>query len=100
MQRKIQVSHLPNLEEFDKQKINNLLETHYDKLSRILAKEVSLEVHFKERHKEGKRKLYEIKSKAVSGSIVLNSGASDWDIEKTLITTLSALEKEASKTKK
>ena len=100
MHKKIKITHLPNVDSFEKQKLLELIYSHYNKLDSKLQGELTLGVHFKEIRKDGDRKLVETKIKATANGVSLNASSSEWEAEKSLRKVLQAIEKEAEKAKK
>lgn len=100
MNKKIKITHLPDVDSFEKQKLLELIYSHYNKLDSKLQGELALDVHFKEIRKDGDRKLVETKVKATANGVSLNASFSDWEAEKSLHRVLQSIEKEAEKVKK
>ena len=98
--KKIRITHLPDVDSFEKQKLLELIYSHYDKLNSKLPGELTLEVHFKEIRKDGSRKLVETKVKVLANGVSLNASFSEWEAEKSLHRVLQSIEKEAEKVKK
>lgn len=100
MNKKISITHLPNVDSFEKQKLLELIYSHYDKLNSKLQGELTLGVHFKEIRRDGERKLVETKVKVTANGVSLNASFNEWEAEKSLHKVLQAIEKEAEKVKK
>ena len=100
MNRKIKITHLPNVDVFEKQKLLELIYAHYNRLDSKLQGELTLGVHFKEIRKDGSRKLVETKVNAQANGVSLNASFSEWEAEKSLRKVLLAIEKEVEKVKK
>ncbi len=97
MERKLNISNLPDGHGIDKAAVMGLIERAYDKLNDRMHKELLMEVHFKEFHKSGNREEVETKVKAVVAGFQFNADARDWSAEKSVKSALEAIEKEAER---
>jgi len=97
--RIIQITKLPQADALKKQALVNSIEKAYDRLNNLLPGELTLEIHFRESRKHGKREQFEVKTNAVVEGISLHASFIDWDSEKALKKVLDSLEKEALKAK-
>ncbi|MCR4369370.1 MAG: hypothetical protein NUV67_05695 [archaeon] len=98
-EKKIQIVHLPSINEIDKQVMAGNIEHAYERLGIYIPGELVMEVHFKQSSSTGKRQLYEVHAHIRGIGKKFNAKFSDWDASKALNKTLAALEKEASKNK-
>lgn len=97
MERKINISSLPEGHGTDKSTLLSLIERFYDKLTVYAKGELLLEVHFKEFHKKGAREQVETKITATGPGFRLHAMAEEWGAEKSLKKALDAIEKEIKK---
>ena len=98
--KKIKITHLPEIDRFQKDAIYTQIEKTYSKINELLPGELAMEIHFKKIHQgTHKREIFEIKSGAAIAGFSFRSSFSDWDIEKALKHSLLALEKETIKAK-
>ncbi len=99
MERKIQVSGMPEGHGIDRAKVQGTIEKFYDKLGARLGDPMIMEVHFKEARTGGKREQIEAHVKVVvaGGKAVLVSKQIEWDVEKAVHAALSAVLKESEK---
>lgn len=96
-ERNIQIVDLPELDAIERERINNAILSHYDKLQSIINNRIRLIVHFKQHNVTGKRRKYGIHSRlSFSGSIVV-SNQSGWILVSTLQRALIELERAALK---
>ncbi len=95
--RKINISNLPEGHGIDKAILISLIEKAYDKMSQRMPGELLMEAHFKESHKQSKTGQVEVKLKAVVAGITLNTDSIEWGAEKALKGAIQAIEKEAEK---
>ncbi|HLC93209.1 MAG TPA: hypothetical protein VJH23_05895 [archaeon] len=97
MERKLNISNMPQGHGIDEATIRNLLERAYDKLNDRMHGELLMDVHFKEFHKTGAKEEVETKVKAVVAGFQFHADARDWSAEKSVKTALAAIEKEAQR---
>ena len=97
MDRKINISHLPEGQGIDRSILTNIIEKFYDKLSKRLPGEMLLDVHFKEFRKHGSKELVETKVKVNVEGINLYATGEEWNAEMSLKEALAATEKEAGR---
>ncbi len=98
--RKIQITHLPDVDSFTKQQIMEIIYKHYDRLQLKFPTEISLEVHFKSSKKADSKDHFEIKTHLNGPGLTLNSSHSDWNPEAGIRRVMEVLEKEAEKKKR
>ena len=99
MERKIQVSGMPQGHGIDSARVETTIAKFYDKLAQMIPEPMTMEVHFKEAHTGGKREQVEVHVKTVvgGGKNVLVSKQIEWDAEKAVHAALEAVLKEARK---
>lgn len=97
MDRKIQMSKLPDVDGIDRAKIENSLTKSYDKLQRLLNNDIFLKAHFKDFQKAGSRKNHSVQLHLSLPGIELSSSATDWNLITALQEALENLEREAEK---
>jgi len=97
MERKLNISKMPQGHGIDKAIVTNLIERSYDKLNQRMQGELLMEVHFKEFHKSGTKEEVEVKVRAVIAGFSFHADARDWSAEKAAKTALVAIEKEAQR---
>lgn len=100
MERKIQISGMPQGHGIDQAKVQGTIEKFYDKFRARIDGPMIMEVHFKEAHTGGKREQVEAHVKVVvaGGKTVLHSKQIEWDAEKAVHAALSAVLKESERT--
>ncbi|GEM_PF-4350591 len=102
MERRIQVSNMPEGHGIDRAKVESTIGKFYDKLAERLGETMIMEVHFKEGHSAGKSAKREqieahVKVVVAGGKQVLHSKKIGWDAEKAVHACLDAVLKEAQK---
>ncbi|HIH09762.1 MAG TPA: hypothetical protein HA254_03765 [Candidatus Diapherotrites archaeon] len=97
IERKINISGMPQGHGIDISQLTSQIEKFYDKLTSRLGGGISLGVHFREFHKQGKREQVETKTSLNTAGIALHASAKEWEAENSLKSALNALEKEAEK---
>ncbi len=95
MERNIQVSNLPDVDEIDKAKIDLALSSSYDKLAKVVNNRVLLRAHFKAYKKQGSRKKHSVQLHLSVPGVELVASESDWNLITALQKALSNLEREA-----
>lgn len=97
MERKLNISNIPEGQSIDKATILNLIERSYDKLSSRLHGELLMDVHFKAYHKTGGKEEVEAKVKAVVAGFSFHANAKEWSTEKSVKKALEDIEREAGR---
>ncbi|MFA4856155.1 MAG: hypothetical protein WC634_06270 [archaeon] len=93
-ERKIEASNLPELDSFEKSKIESALIASFDKIYKIVNKEMLLNAHFKQHEAEGTRKKSSVHLKlSFSGKTIVASDFG-WDVLSVLQNALKTLERE------
>jgi len=98
--RRIEASNLPDLDSFEKSKVESALILSFDKLQRIANNELLLRAHFKQHETEGKRIKHSVHLKLAIPGKTLVSSESGWNHVNVLQKALKALEREATKSVK
>ena len=97
MERNIQISHLPEIDEIDRSKIDATVLACYDKLAVILHNEVLLRIHFKAHERGGTRKQHSVKMHLSIPGIDFVSNATDWNLITALQEAVTILERKVVK---
>ncbi|MEN9626549.1 MAG: hypothetical protein RL557_877 [archaeon] len=72
------------LSEAEMKKVNDLLESYYNKIQRHFDEPVFLDLHIKEYNKEGTRKKYSLNVFMRGAGKKLEASYADWDLAKTI----------------
>jgi ribosome-associated translation inhibitor RaiA len=80
----IQVIGIKDLDDVEKDTVNQLANQYLEKLKRDLKNMTSIVVHIKITNKEGNRKKYNIKTRAIAPTKIFESSDADWDLARTL----------------
>lgn len=97
MERKLNISNMPDSHGIDKATITSLIERYYDKLGARMPGELLMDVHFKEFHKTGQKEEVETKVKAVVAGFQFHAEGRGWSAEKSVKMALNTIEKEAER---
>ena len=97
MDRNIQLSNLPEVDEIDRAKVDSILAKCFDKLERVLNNEIHLKAHFKDFQKAGSRKNHSVQLHLSLPGIGLSASETDWNLLTALQNAVSKLEREALK---
>lgn len=97
MDRKIQVSNLPDVDEIDKAKIDSTLATSYDKIARIVDNDFILKVNFKSHEKGGARKQHEVHLHLSGPGFEVIAKETGWNLIAAFHNAISTLERETIK---
>lgn len=100
MDRKIELSNIPELDSMTKQLLTEIVEKQYDKFEKILGESTSLKINFKESSKTGNKSRYDVNAMLIINNKTLVSKATEWDIIEALQKALSKLNSEAVKAMK
>jgi ribosome-associated translation inhibitor RaiA len=95
--RKIQISKLPKVDEIDRAKLDGSLAKSYDKLKKLLNNDIFLKAHFKDFQRAGSRKNHSVQLHLSLPGLELSSSATDWNLITALQEALGKLEREAEK---
>jgi len=91
----IQFIGLNELTAEDQARVKDLSAEHYEKIKRGLKNITSLNIHIKLHKKEGNRKKYSVKLKAIAPTAILTSTkAVDWDIARVMHKAFQDIEQE------
>jgi len=93
-ERKIEASHLPELDSFEKSKIETALSLSFDLLQKIANNEILLHAHFKQHKPEGKKVKSTVNLKLVIPGRTIVASESGWELVGTLQAALKVLERE------
>lgn len=99
MERKLQIVHLPEGHGIDRARMSSQIEKFYDKFAGITAKEIFMEVYFKEFHKSGQREQIQVKITLSVPGMSFHSTCEEWDGATALKKALDTVEKEYEHTK-
>ena len=97
MNSNIQMSHLPEVDEIDRAKIDAILSGAYAKLERILNNKLLLRAHFKDEQSAGARRKHFVQMHLSAPGLELASSGSDWNLITALQKAVEAIEKETVK---
>ena len=97
MDRKIELSNIPELDTMSRQLLVETAERQYDKFEKILGENTSLKINFKESSKSGNKSRYDVNAMLVVNNKTLVSKTSEWDATEALQKALSKLNSEAVK---
>ena len=100
MNRKIELSNMPKLDNMNKQLLTEIVERQYDKFEKILGENTYLKINFKESSKAGNKSRYDVNAMLIVNNKTLVSKASEWDATEALQKVLSKLNSEAVKAMK
>jgi ribosome-associated translation inhibitor RaiA len=92
-ERKIEASNLPELDSFEKSKVESALIASFDKMQKIVNKEMLLNAHFKQHEAEGTRKKSSVHLKLNFPGKTIVSSDSGWDVLAVLQNALKMLER-------
>ena len=90
----IQFVGLKELGEFEKDKVNILCTSYYDKIKRLLHNVTSLKIHIKQYSKDGGRTKYAVNIKAMAPTKIFEVDKEEWDIAKVMHKSFKALHNE------
>ena len=93
-ERKIEASNLPELDSFEKSKVESALIVSFDKMQRIVNKEMFLNAHFKQHEAEGTRKKSSVHLKLSFPGKTIVASDSGWTALGVLQSALKKLERE------
>ena len=99
LERKIQISNLPEGHSIDGFAVKQVIESHYDKIASHFLGDLFLDVHFKELKKAGKKEELDIRVNAKVNGKKFHASSMGWHAEKVLREALMAVEKEIAKAK-
>ena len=94
-QRKIEVSGLPELDSFEKGKIESALIASFDRIQKVVNNELFLNSHFKQHETGGKRTKNSVHLKLSFPGKTVVSSESGWSLVNVLQASLKTLEREA-----
>ena len=97
MERKIQTSNLPDVDEIDRAKIDSTLETTYDKIAKIVGNNFILKANFKDIEKGGARKQHEVHLHISGPGFEVMAKETEWNLITALQKATSVLERETIK---
>jgi ribosome-associated translation inhibitor RaiA len=92
--RWIEVSDAPDLDGFEKAKVVESLSVSFDKLQRVVGKELFLHVHFKRHEVQGSREKHAVHLKLVFPGKTVVASESGWQPVEVLQAALKVLERE------
>tara|TARA_Y100000310_G_scaffold313654_1_gene362253 strand:+ start:11968 stop:12273 length:306 start_codon:yes stop_codon:yes gene_type:complete len=97
MERNIEVSKLPEVDEIDRAKIDASLAACFDKITRLSNNVVLLKAHFKDFGKEGLKKQHLVHLHLSVAGFELAAEATDWNLITALQEAISNIERETIK---
>ncbi len=97
MEENIELSHLPEVDEIDRAKINASLQGSYGKLQKRLNNKILLRAHFKEESKTGARKRHEVHLHLSAPGVEVTAVGAGWNLITALQGAIETLERETSK---
>ncbi|MFH1240661.1 MAG: hypothetical protein V1672_05625 [Candidatus Diapherotrites archaeon] len=100
MDRKIELSNMPELDSMTKQLLIETAERQYDKFEKFFGESTSLKINFKESSKTGNKSRYDVNAMLITNNKTLASKATEWDVVSALQKALSKLNNEAVKAMK
>lgn len=100
MDRKIELSNMPEVDSMTKQLLTDIAEKQYDKFEKILGGNTALKINFKESSKTGNKSRYDINAMLIVNNKTLVSKAIEWDVIEALQKAMSKLNSEAVKAMK
>ena len=93
-ERKIEASNLPELDSFDKSKVESALILSFDKLQKITNNEMLLHAHFKQHESEGTKTKHSVHLKLSIPGRVFVASETGWALVQVLQKALEVLERE------
>ncbi len=93
--RKIEASNLPELDSFDKGRVESALILSFDKLQKIVNNEMILHAHFKQHETDGTKTKHTVHLKLSIPGNTFVASETGWIIVSVLQKALSVLEREA-----
>ena len=93
----IQTTHLPDVDEIDKAKIDSMLSKTFTKMQRIMKGELRMNVTYKQSQKSGLRAKTEVNIKVQGTGRPLSAHAEDWKVLLATKEACNALESEITK---
>ena len=100
MDRKIELSNMPEVDSMNKQLLTEIAERQYDKFEKIFGESTALKITFKESSKTGNKSRYDVNAMLIVNNKTLSSKATEWDVITALQKALSKLNSEAAKAMK
>ena len=95
MDRKIELSNIPEVDSMNKQLLTEIAEKQYDKFEKIFGENTSLKINFKESSKTGNKSRYDVNAMLIVNNKTIVSKATEWDVIEALQKALSKLNSEA-----
>lgn len=95
--RKIQYVKVPELDEVDRQALDNMVSEKYDRLTKMLHNELQLTLHFKHYSRTGLRKQHEVKCRLSAPGMSFVSSAKAWKLLKAAQRVLKIVERDVKK---
>ena len=92
--RKIEASNLPELDSFDKSKIESALILSFDKLQKITNNELLLHAHFKQHETDGAKTKHSVHLKLTIPGRTFVASETGWVLVSVLQKALNVLERE------
>ncbi len=92
--RKIEASNLPEVDSFDKSKIESALILSFDKLQKITNNEMLLHAHFKQHETDGAKTKHSVHLKLTIPGRTFVASETGWVLVSILQKALSVLERE------
>ena len=92
--RNIEVSSLPEIDSFEKSKIESALILSFDKIARVVNNELLLHAHFKQHKNEGPKVKHSVHLKLTFPGKTTVASESGWELLKILQIALNNLERE------
>lgn len=93
----VQTTHLPNVDEIDKAKIDSMLSKTFTKMQRIMKGELRMNVTYKQSQKSGLRAKTEVNIKVQGTGRPFSAHAEDWKVLLATKEACNALESEINK---
>ncbi len=91
--RKIEASNLPELDSFDKSKVESALILSFDKLQKVTNNEMLLHAHFKQHESEGSKTKHSVHLKLSIPGVTSVASGSGWILVPVLQKALNVLER-------
>jgi len=98
--RKIEASHFPEIDSFEKSKVESALNASFDKLQRLVNNDLMLRVHFKQHEAQGNRTKHSVHLKLSLPGKTFVASESGWNLVNVLQKALGVLEREATESVK
>ena len=92
--RKIEVSNLPEIDSFDKSKVESALIFSFDKLQKVINNEMLLHAHFKQHETDGTKTKHTVHLKLSIPGNTFVASETGWILVSVLQKALSVLERE------